>query len=174
MAASKLLVLSTCIALIFTKISADASLDVEDKEEVPRSDGFVESSILKNELNQLKSEIHVLELRIDENMQELKGKDEIIAKKEKLIKEKSDNIALLQSEISSLQKKGTSDAQEQVGKAHAWAVELEKQLEKLKIEIQVKNKEIEALEVRTNDAEKKVLELNSKLGSVSSLIVRVL
>lgn len=41
------------------------------------------------------------------------------------------------------------------------------QVEKLEKEIEVKNREKEALEARTNEAEKKVLQFNSELEKVS-------
>jgi hypothetical protein len=46
------------------------------------------------------------ESHIDEKTKELNGKDVMIAQKETIIQEKVDSIALLQSEISSLKKKG--------------------------------------------------------------------
>lgn len=43
------------------------------------------------------------ESHIDEKTKELKGKDDMIALKDKIIQEKVDNIGSLQSELSSLQ-----------------------------------------------------------------------
>lgn len=43
------------------------------------------------------------ESHIDEKTKELKGKDDMIALKEKIIQEKVDSIGSLQSELSSLQ-----------------------------------------------------------------------
>ncbi|KAK7845332.1 hypothetical protein CFP56_009679 [Quercus suber] len=45
------------------------------------------------------------ESHVDEKSKELKSKEEIIAAKEKVIQEKLDSIASLQSEVPSLQKK---------------------------------------------------------------------
>lgn len=52
-------------------------------------------------------------------------------------------------------------------KAHSRAGELEKQVEKLRNDIDLKNSEKELLEYRMRTAEKKVSELNTKLESVS-------
>ena len=65
------------------------------------------------------------------------------------------------------QKKGTLDAEEVVNKAHARAAELEKMVEKLKMEIDLKNKEKEALEAQVNEKEQKALNLNSEYENVS-------
>lgn len=169
MAALKLVILSIFLALIFTKISIDAS-SIADEVEVVRSGGFDSSSALKIELEQLKLKIQSLESHIDVKTQEVKGKDEKIAEKEKIIKEKSDTIASLRSEIASLQKKGTFDAEKQLAKAHARAGDLENQVEKLEKETEMRAKEKQVLETRINESEKKVLELNSKLETVQKSI----
>lgn len=65
------------------------------------------------------------------------------------------------------QNKGNTDASEQLGKAHARAGGLEKQVEKLKKDLEVKIKEKEQLEARTTEAEKKTSDLNTKVDSVS-------
>lgn len=54
-----------------------------------------------------------------------------------------------------------------MGKAHARAGELEKLVEKLREDIDVKIKEKGLLEARATEAEKKASELNSKFESVS-------
>ncbi|KAF8653732.1 hypothetical protein HU200_061844 [Digitaria exilis] len=109
---------------------------------------------------------HAAESGIAERSQELKNKDVGIAKLEKAIEEKSQNIASLQAEIASLQAKGSIAAEEQAGKANARAVELEKQIEKLKTDIEAQSSQRTALEARANDAEKKVEELTAKLNSI--------
>lgn len=45
----------------------------------------------------------IVESHFDEKSKELKSKEEIIATKEKVIQEKLDSIALLESEVASLQ-----------------------------------------------------------------------
>ncbi|KAK7820978.1 hypothetical protein CFP56_038211 [Quercus suber] len=171
MAASKLVIFSIFLALIFTHIRADVSIEGElsDSEDenakVVRSDG-PDSSALKIELDQLKSKIQALQSHVDEKSKELKSKEEIIVAKEKVIQEKLDSIALLQSEVASLQKKGTIDVEERVGKAHARAGELEKQVDKLKRELETRNEKKEGFEALVNEAEKKVQELSSKLENL--------
>ncbi|KAF8400207.1 hypothetical protein HHK36_013503 [Tetracentron sinense] len=163
MAASKLLILSIFVALIFTEIRADATID----DEVIAS--VVPDSSLKIELEQLKSKISVLESSIDERTRELISKDERITEMEKINQEKSDSIASLQKEINLLEKKGTVDAEEQVGKALARADELEKQVERLKKEIEKQNRKKNALEDRASEAEKKMRELDSKLENMQKI-----
>lgn len=114
--------------------------------------------------------MNAAEARLDESSTNIKRKDEKIAQLETVVQEKSDTVALLQSEIEVaqvwynvcgllwlvwimlklfwrnlsnlsilfitfflfwlllVQKKGTSDVAEQVGKAHARASELQKQV----------------------------------------------
>ncbi|GFP81594.1 hypothetical protein PHJA_000302700 [Phtheirospermum japonicum] len=168
MASSKLLVFTVFLSLIFTHIGVDADASISDVDEevkVSRSDG-PDPAILE----QFKSKIHSLESHIEEKTREIKDKDEVIAAKEKMIKEKTDSIVLLESEISSLQKKGKSDAEEQVGRAHARARDLEKEVEKLRKDIDVKIKEKELLEARVTEAEKKASELNPKFDSLQKTI----
>ncbi|KAK4389067.1 hypothetical protein Sango_2243700 [Sesamum angolense] len=166
MAALKFFVFTLLLSLILThfRVEADGSISVDDEVKVVRSDG-PDSSILE----QLKSEIHNLESHIEEKTREIKDKDEVIAAKEKIIKAKN-SIVSLENEIASLQKKGKLDAAEQVGKAHARAAELEKQVEKLREDIDVKIKEKEILEARATEAEKKASELNSKFESLQKTI----
>ncbi|KAE8056554.1 hypothetical protein FH972_013322 [Carpinus fangiana] len=172
MSATKLVVFSIFLALIFTHVRADVSIEGElsdsgdETVKVVGSDGSAGSSALKIELDQLKSKIQALESHVDEKSKELKAKEEVLVKQEKIIQDKSNNIASLQTEISSLQKKGSLDAEEQVGKAHARAGELEKQADKLKRELETQNKEKKALEAQVNEAEKKVQELSLKLENL--------
>ncbi|XWS72866.1 hypothetical protein CRYUN_Cryun02cG0076200 [Craigia yunnanensis] len=163
MAASKLVIFSLFLALIFTQIRADVSI-----EPVLESDAS-DSSALKMELDQLKSKIRLLESNVEEKTGELKTKDEMIKQKEKIIQDKSDSIASLHTELSSLQKKGTSDAEAQVGKAHAQVLELQKQVDKLKTELEEKLKDKDSLEARATEAENKLTELNLKLGNLQKI-----
>lgn len=88
---------------------------------------------------------------------------------ERIIQEKSNSIALLQNQIEFLQHKGSLDAKEQMGKAHAQAGELEKQVDSLRMEIETQKKKKDALEARANMAEKKIHELNLKLESLQKV-----
>uniref|UniRef100_J3MYU2 Uncharacterized protein n=1 Tax=Oryza brachyantha TaxID=4533 RepID=J3MYU2_ORYBR len=103
------------------------------------------------------------ESNIAEQTQVLKSKDDGIQKLEKLIGEKSQKIATLQSEINALETKRSLAAEEQAGKANARAIELEKQIEKLKKDIEAQNSKKSTVEARAGDADKKVQELNAKL-----------
>lgn len=166
MAISKLqfLLLPFLFALIFTQITADES----------GSDG---SDSFRIELDKLTSKIESLESLIEKKSEELRTKDEVIVEKENLIKEKenlikekSDSITSLKSEVASLKVKGSTDAQEQVQKAHTRAQELEKQVEKLQMELDLKASLREALETRSKELEKKVLEINPKLQNLEQTI----
>ncbi|CAO2817932.1 unnamed protein product [Amaranthus hypochondriacus] len=169
MADFKLLSLSIflLVSLIFSAVIADSddSLVIEEV----RSDSKDDSSALKLQFEQLESKIQLLEARLDESSTNIKRKDEKIAQLETVVQEKSDTVALLQSEIEVAQKKGTSDVAEQVGKAHARASELQKQVDKLKREIEGQKKEKEALEARTKESEIKIQELSSKLDKLQKI-----
>ncbi|KGN60195.1 uncharacterized protein LOC101216465 [Cucumis sativus] len=170
MAISKLAILSLFLALVFTQLRADESLDVEAQHivEVVRSDDS-EFSDLKLELDQLKFKIQKLESDLDVKNQELKRRDEVIAQKEKVITAKLDSISLLESEIASLQKKGKLDAEEQVGKAYSRAHELERQVDDLKRQLEILNGEKESWETLANEAEKKTLEASLRLESLQKI-----
>ncbi|KAF3618465.1 putative 40S ribosomal protein S6-like [Capsicum annuum] len=135
------------VAFICIQIKVEAEVSVNDEVEV----------------DHLKSKIQSLESNVEDTAKELKRKDEVIAGKEDMIKEKSETIASLLAQIDSLQKKGALDAQEQVKKANARVAQLEKQVETLKKEVDMKNKEKKELKTQINDAEKRVTELNSEV-----------
>lgn len=166
MAASKLVILSLFLALIFSSVAADVPFESDDEA---IGSAAVDSSALKIEIDQLNSNIHALESRIDEKTRELKSKDDTIAQKEKIIQDKADTIVSLQSEISSLQKKGKLDTAEQLKKAHARAGELEKQVDKLTKELETQQKQKDALEAQASEAEKKISELNLKLLNLQKI-----
>ncbi|KAJ8448748.1 hypothetical protein Cgig2_011369 [Carnegiea gigantea] len=157
--------------LLFTLIFAGVRADAEGlhvAQEI-RSHGSDDSSALKIELEQLKSKNQLLETHLEETNTKLKAKDEKISQLEKAIQEKSDNVASLQSEIESLEKKGTSDAEERVGRAHARATELQKQIEKLRRENEGQSKEKDALEVQAKESEKKVEELSTNIEKLQKI-----
>ncbi|XP_019703631.1 uncharacterized protein [Elaeis guineensis] len=156
MAASKLLMVSIVLWLLMVGIRGDA--EVEDGTVAEAYD-----SPLKLEIKQLKSKVAGLESSILDRSDEAKIKDERIAQLERIIKEKSATMASLQSEVELLQKKGVVDAQALIGKADARADELEKQIEKLKNEIETQTGKGDAYEARAGEAEKKVQELSLKL-----------
>ncbi|XP_038898504.1 uncharacterized protein LOC120086122 [Benincasa hispida] len=170
MAISKLAILSIFLALVFTQVPADVSVDggAEHVVEVVRSDDS-EFSDLKVELDELKSRIQKLESHLDEKTQELKRKEEVIAQKEKIISAKLDSISLLESEIASLQKKGKLDAEEQVGKAYARAHELERQVDDLKRQLEILDGEKGSWETLANEAEKKTHEAGLRLENFQKI-----
>lgn len=81
MAAYRLLIFSLFLALVFTRIGADAST-----EPLLESDA-ADSSALKMELDQLKSKIRLLESNVEEKIRELKTKDEMIKREDRIIQE---------------------------------------------------------------------------------------
>uniref|UniRef100_A0A1J3GRZ1 Uncharacterized protein n=1 Tax=Noccaea caerulescens TaxID=107243 RepID=A0A1J3GRZ1_NOCCA len=158
MSAAKLVALLLVIALVFTTtVFADES----ENGDAAGSDG---SS--KIQLDQLNAKIRALESQIDEKTREVKGKDELVAEKVKLLQQKEAKIASLQTEVSSLQKKGSSDSAKQLEQAQSRAVELEKQVDVLRKFLEQKNKEKDSTEARTNEVEKKLSELNSSLDKL--------
>ncbi|KAI9106584.1 hypothetical protein K1719_022112 [Acacia pycnantha] len=168
-----LVLLALFLALISAHIRADVSIDGGGEQDGSVGgngvDSDSDSSVLEIELKQLRSKIQIIESQISERSQEVKKKDVVIAEKEKIIQDSSNTIESLQKDIVALQKKGTSDAEEQVGKAHARADELEKQVGKLKRELELQNKEKVALEARVNEAEKRILDLNLKLADLQKI-----
>ncbi|KAL4567825.1 hypothetical protein LXL04_023420 [Taraxacum kok-saghyz] len=112
------------------------------------------------------------ESSIEKRNQELKSKDDTIAEKEKAIteiektiKEKSDSITSLKNDV-----KVSLDSNEKVKKAHTKTHELEKQVEKLQMEIEYKNNLREAMEARSNELEKKVHDLIPKLQDLQHIV----
>ncbi|TQD81810.1 hypothetical protein C1H46_032640 [Malus baccata] len=128
MAPSKLLLFSVFLALSFTGITAYPP---------PPDDGASDSaqevadSSLALQLQQLKSRVSLLESSIDDKNCELRKKDESIKLMEKVIQEKSNSIALLQSAIESVQGSEPLDVVELGDKPHVQAGGLEKQLQKV-------------------------------------------
>ncbi|KAK9052803.1 hypothetical protein SSX86_029433 [Deinandra increscens subsp. villosa] len=173
MAASKLhifFLISLFFALIFTPSEADSAV-----EEVVVGSG--NSEAFRLELDKLTSKINSLESLVEKKNQELKSKDEAIgqkekaiAEKEKTVSEKSDSITSLKDEVASLEVKVSLDANEQVKKAHTRLHELEMQVEKLQMEIKLKNNLREALETRTKDLEKKMVDLKPKLHDLQQVV----
>ncbi|XP_062194598.1 uncharacterized protein LOC133897790 [Phragmites australis] len=132
-------------------------------EEIVANAMAKEAAVLAAELGQLRAKISALESRIAEQTLELKTKDDANETLKKVIEQESQKIATLQSEITSVKAKGSLAAEEQASKANVQAIELEKQIDKLKKDIKAQNSKKAALEARAGDAEKKVQELNGKL-----------
>nr|XP_043638901.1 structural maintenance of chromosomes protein 2-like [Erigeron canadensis] len=136
-----------------------------------------ESYTGRPELDELTSKIQSLELLVEKKNHELKNKDEIVSEKdkaiqekEKIVKEKLDSIESLRNELASIEVKGSLDGNEEVNKAQTRVHELENQVEKLQLELKLKNNLREALETRTKDLEKKVADLNPKLHDLQQVV----
>ncbi|KAK9683942.1 hypothetical protein RND81_10G176700 [Saponaria officinalis] len=161
---SSLLSIFLLFSLIFTSVLAqDEQSQVIDEV---RSQVRDDSSALLFEIDQLKSTIQLLETRLIESTQNLKTKDEKIAQLEVVTQEKSDIVASLQSEVEDAQKKGTSDVEDRVSKANARATELQKQVRKLKKQIEGVSRNKEALEVRMKMSDAIIEDLSSKLDKL--------
>ncbi|KAK4274323.1 hypothetical protein QN277_017560 [Acacia crassicarpa] len=173
MASPKLVILFiSLVALFFSHVRADVSVEQGIAEDELLRVNVVDDSdslALKTKLDQLKSKIQTLESHVSEKAQELKSKDELLAEKENIIQDRSDSIESLQNEIASLQEKGALDSQSKVGKANARAIELEKQVDKLKMEIETQNKGKVTLERRAIEAEEQIHGLNIKLENLQKI-----
>ncbi|GKA42212.1 myosin heavy chain-related protein [Tanacetum coccineum] len=75
-------------------------------------------------------------------------KENATTKKKETIKEITDTLTPLQSEVASLEAKRSLDANEEIKKDHTLVHELEKQVEKLPMELQLKNNIRGALETK--------------------------
>ncbi|KAF3454893.1 hypothetical protein FNV43_RR05341 [Rhamnella rubrinervis] len=101
------------------------------------------------------------ESQVNEKTQELKRNDDKITQEEKIIRDKSDSISSLHSEVTSFQD-GILLSDEPMGwKGYARSGELEKQAT-----IEAQQKEKEALEARANEADKKIKELGSTIEKI--------
>ncbi|VAI19235.1 unnamed protein product [Triticum turgidum subsp. durum] len=152
-AAAALLVLLLAVAGAAAQEAAAAG-DVRP-EEIAAKARAQEEAVLAAELGQLRAKVAALESSIAAQTLELNSKDGGIETLEKVTGEMSQNIATLQNEITSLQSKGSIAAKEQAGKVNARAIELEKQIEKLKKDIEAQNNKKATMEARATDAEKK-------------------
>ncbi|GJT27073.1 hypothetical protein Tco_0907348 [Tanacetum coccineum] len=90
---------------------------------------------------------------------------------EQTINETAYTITSLQSEVASLDAKGSLDANEEIKKDHIRFHELEKQVKKLPMELQLKNNFREALKTTSKDSEKKMIDLNPTLHDPQKVII---
>ncbi|TVU10100.1 hypothetical protein EJB05_43608 [Eragrostis curvula] len=163
--AAAALLLLVALAAAGSAAAQDAAVEgvVPAAEEVAANARAKEAAVLAAEVDQLRAKISGLDSRIAEQTLELKTKDDAIETLKNVIEEETRKLATLQSEITSVKAKGSLAAEEQANKANAHAIELEKQIEKLKKDIKAQNSKKAALEARAGDAERKVQELNAKL-----------
>ncbi|KAJ8750776.1 hypothetical protein K2173_015957 [Erythroxylum novogranatense] len=159
--------LSTKPLIIFCVLSALCFAETTSKPQPHGEDGLDMS--LGSILSQLKSEIALLESRIDERTRELRSKDEKIRLMEKIIKEKSEVILLLHSELESFQLEGPNDAKEQTLWSYVRVAELEEQVDKLRKEVEFQNEKKNALEARAHIAERKIQELNFRVEDLQEI-----
>ncbi|CAL9136192.1 unnamed protein product [Musa textilis] len=162
MGASRLAIASIVFSLLVAGVwTEEAAIGDEIAEPEEASD-----SVLKQELELLRSKIEDLAIGISDRTRELKNRDDLIKNLEKIIQEKSATISTLNSQIESLQKKGALDAEELLGKAYTRAAELEKQVDNLRNELETQSNNRGSLEARASEAEKKVQELILKLENL--------
>ncbi|GKC50822.1 RNA-directed DNA polymerase, eukaryota [Tanacetum coccineum] len=112
------------------------------------------------------NKVEETEARVEATM----NKENATTEKEKTIKETADTLTSLQSEVASLEAKRSLDANEEVKKDHTRVHELEKQEEKLLMELQLNNNFREALE--TKDLKKKTIDLNTRLHDLQEVKTR--
>ncbi|XP_028556931.1 apolipoprotein A-I isoform X12 [Dendrobium catenatum] len=139
MASSKLLMTSIAAAFVIYGVGADSGIE------------------------ELRSRLSALEYSIADRIQDIKKKDQSILNFENAINEKSASIFSLQSQIELLRKQAAADAQQYVEKVNKQASEMEKQVARLKSEIEAQTMKRGALEARGAEAEKNMQELNLKL-----------
>nr|GEY59796.1 myosin heavy chain-related protein [Tanacetum cinerariifolium] len=94
-------------------------------------------------------------------------KKKATTEKEETIKDRANTLTSLQSEVASLEKKGSVDANDEIKKDHTLVYELEKQVEKLPMELQLKNNVRGALE--TKDLTKMMINLNPTLHDLQEV-----
>ncbi|EXB30974.1 hypothetical protein L484_016834 [Morus notabilis] len=140
MAASEFFLMSVLLALTFTAIEAELPLP---------NDGVSSDSGVSGELELLDSKFASLALM------------------QKMVQEKLEIVASLQSEIELLQE--SLDGKEGVSKSDRQAGELEKQVERLRKDIEMQNKKKDGLGARASIAENKIQKLNSKLQKLHNV-----
>ncbi|CAA2969154.1 Hypothetical predicted protein [Olea europaea subsp. europaea] len=171
MAFIKLLLFSILLPFIFAKFTlANPSITAifEDENDTVSQENAADAS-LYHEFQQLKSKVSLLETSIEENLRELRIKDDSIKQLEKIAEEKSSSLASLQSGVQLLQETGSLDEKERGRKVDEQASKLEKQILNLKKEIEGQNRKIDELEKRANVAEEKIEGMNMKLKSLRQI-----
>lgn len=156
MANSKLVLVSMAIALAIVLVRSDAAIGEPDGS----------ASALRSEIDALRSKISSLESRIEDRIIEIRTKEDNIGQLNAVIQEKLARIASLESEIGLLQESASVEAEKSAWKADGYVGELEKQIVKLRTEIEGQSKNRAAMAARADEAEKKVQELNLRLESL--------
>ncbi|GKA35267.1 hypothetical protein Tco_0721758, partial [Tanacetum coccineum] len=95
--------------------------------------------------------------------------DPDVKDKRETINETTNTITSLQSEIASLEAKGSLETNEEIKETHTRVHESEKQVEKLSMELQLKNNFKKALETTLKDLEKKMIDVNPTLHGLQKV-----
>nr|GEY55726.1 myosin heavy chain-related protein [Tanacetum cinerariifolium] len=106
---------------------------------------------------------------IEAHFEAIVHEEKATVEKKQSIKEIVDTITSLQSEVASLKAKGSLDANKEIKNDHTLVHELEKQEEKLSMELQLKNNFREALETTSKDLKKTMLDLNPTLHDLQEV-----
>ncbi|XP_010541135.1 PREDICTED: uncharacterized protein LOC104814666 isoform X1 [Tarenaya hassleriana] len=160
--AKRFVLLFLVVSSIFGEITCMPSSCSGNDDAFP-SDGHGCYDPRTQELEELRSRVSALASIFKEREVELLSKEETIQRMETTIREKSDKISQLQSEIDFIE---SASSVKRKGKAEEQVYQLEKQIFKLKREAEAQNKRRLELETRTEVAERRVVELNSKLENL--------
>ncbi|CAH9110401.1 unnamed protein product [Cuscuta europaea] len=172
MASFTLLCYAIHLLLISGKIASDGlpnPAGTRENGDAMSGSEFPSDPSLLLQLDQLKSKISLLESSLNEKVERLRASDEKIDELEKILVSKSTSLESLKREFQLIQEKRSFDAKEQADKANAHAGELVKQIDILKTEIEIQNKEKDNLVSRTKIAEEKIHELNLKLENLQRI-----
>ncbi|KMZ62439.1 Myosin heavy chain-related protein [Zostera marina] len=153
------------ISFLLTGMVRADEVDVDDGvKKVEDAD----SGVLR-EMEQLRFKISSLDAIIAEKNREIERKEGALAEIDKSLKEKSHTIATLQREIELIQNKEAVDSAELLEKSHSRSASLEKQVENLKSELQLQNKNKEVLLARATEFENRVEVQTSKLKNLEKI-----
>ncbi|GKG12062.1 hypothetical protein Tco_0346299, partial [Tanacetum coccineum] len=123
----------------------EASLeDNRSTTTIAKLNDLVQVQHLEEKTFQKSNKVEETEARVEATVH----KEKETTKKEETIKETADTLTSLQSEVVSLEAKGSLDANKEIKKDHTLVHELEKQVEKLPMELQLKNNVMGALETK--------------------------
>ncbi|GJZ34529.1 hypothetical protein Tco_0580346 [Tanacetum coccineum] len=108
---------------------------------------------------------------IEARFEAIAHEEKATAEKEQSIKETTNTITSLQSEVASLKANESLDANEEIKKDNTLVHELENQVEELPMELQLTNNFREALETTPKDLEKTMLDQNPTLHDLQKVVV---
>lgn len=165
MATEKYIVLMLLLGILALGARGDAGFEPQEPQiqTCPGSD-------LVKELEDLKSKAFSLELMIEEKKAALKEKEALIAERVKLLEGKSKDIASLQNEINTIQKKGAGELEAEATKAYARVSELERQVEKLEEVLREQKQRQQSLELQTSKAENQAKDFSAKNKKLQEVV----